>query len=120
MSSAGFPQTHAKPTPLKDTAHGCIKHNGRDYRTTFVPDPTRRHDGSNVTTGAGTWGSSNVTVTPPASNIAADAGSFDYRNIAVKSALATALVDAATRLPRCARNDMRGQSKDLGRRRPSR
>ena len=39
-------------------------------------------------------------------------GSFDYRNVAAKSELATALVHTATRSPRCARNDIRGQSKD--------
>ena len=38
-------------------------------------------------------------------------GSFDYRNVAAKSELATALVDTATGLPRCARNDIGGQSK---------
>ena len=34
-------------------------------------------------------------------------GPFNYRNVAVRSELATALIDAATRLPRCARNDIR-------------
>ena len=41
------------------------------------------------------------------------AGPFDYRNVAAKGELGTALVDTATRLPRCARNDIRGQSKGL-------
>ena len=44
-------------------------------------------------------------------------GSFDYRNVAAKGELATALVDSATRLPRCARNDIRRQSKGPGERR---
>ena len=39
-------------------------------------------------------------------------GSFDYWNVAAKSELATALVHTAARLPRCARDDVRGQLKD--------
>ena len=43
-------------------------------------------------------------------------GRFNYRSVAVRSELATALIDTATRLPRCARNDIRRQLKEPGQR----
>ena len=43
-------------------------------------------------------------------------GRFNYRNVAVRSELATALIDTATRLPRCARNYIRRKLKEPGQR----